>query len=78
MYFDFTVIEISDDTQVIDRKRGTLIDTLPPEMQTEYMEISDQLAAMDRLKRRARLERERKQRRERNLLYRIACLCGLA
>lgn len=77
MYFDFTVIRISDDTQVIDRKTGTLIDTLTPEMQTEYMEISGQLAVMDRMKRRERLERERKQRRERNFLYRLACLCGL-
>ena len=74
--FEFRIVNLSDDMQVIDRTLKTPYDALTPLQMEEYMQIDAQLDYMDRMKRR---ERRKMRRREnsRNLLYRAACLFGL-
>ena len=75
--FDFRIIDTVDGNQIIDRHLKTPYNALTPLQMLEYMEMDAQLSLMDRMERRAKAEAERKRKIARNLLYRIACLCGL-
>lgn len=75
--FDFRIINLPDGTQVIDTSLKTPYDALTPLQMVEYVEIDIQIAVMDRMERRARREAERQRKISRNLIYRVACLCGL-
>ncbi len=76
--FNFRIIDTADGNQIIDRNLKTPYSALTPLQIVEYMEMDNQLSFMDRLERKAKAEAERKRRIARNLLYRIACLCGLS
>lgn len=76
--FNFRIINLSDGTQVIDPSLKTPYSALTPDQMQEYMEIDTQIAVMERLKRKEQREANRKLKRERNPLYKIACICGLA
>lgn len=75
--FNFGIIEQPDGLQVIDSKLKTPMDSLTYDMQQEYLEVNSQLAISERMKREKNREEERKKRLEHNLLYRIACFCGI-
>lgn len=75
--FDFRIINLSGGVQVIDKSISTPIDSLTPETQVEYMEVNEQLAIADRMRRKKEKEKERKQKLIRNPFVRLACFCGL-
>lgn len=76
--YEFRIIEMEDGNQVIDRSLRTPYEALTPIQMVEYAEIDVQLAIMDKMKRRKLMETERQRKLSRNLLYRAACLFGLA
>ena len=71
--FEFRIVNLSDDMQVIDRTLKTPYDALTPLQMEEYM----QLDYMDRMKRRKNREMRRREN-SRGLLHKAACLFGLA
>lgn len=75
--FDFRIIDTVDGNQIIDRKLKTPYNSLTPAQMIEYMEMDNQLAIMDHIKRKDRRETERKRKLARNPLWRMACFCGL-
>lgn len=75
--FNFRIIDTADGNQIIDRQLKTPYNTLTPSQMVEYVEMDNQLAYMDRLKKKARDEADRRRRVARNPLYRLACICGL-
>ena len=75
--FDFRIIDIGNDSQIIDRTLKTPVNALTLDQIMEYMEVDSQLAVADRMKRKARREAETKQRLARNPLWKIACFCGI-
>lgn len=75
--FEFRIINTADGNQIIDKSLKTSYKALTPLQMMEYMEIDSQLALMDRLERKARVEAERQRRFVRNLFYKIACMCRL-
>lgn len=75
--FDFRIIEISKEVQVIDRTVNTSYDELTPVQLIEYRETEMQLDDMDRLERKTKSDVKRRRKHARNPLYKIACLCGL-
>lgn len=83
--FGFRIIDMEDGSQVIDESMKTPMDSLTPEMQAEYMEVHEQLAFMERMRKKERREMDRlkmeagrRRKLARNLFVRFACLCGLA
>lgn len=76
--FEFRIINLPDGIQVIDTALRTPYDALTPFQMEEYIEVDTQLDYMDRMKRKAQREAERRRKLSRNLLYRIACLFGMA
>ena len=77
-YFEFRIIDLSDSRQVIDTTLRTPYDALTPIQMAEYIEVYTQLDYMDRMKRKAQREAERQRKLSRSLLYRAACLFGIA
>ena len=75
--FEFRIVNLSDDMQVIDRTLKTPYDALTPLKMEEYMQIDAQLDYMDRMKRRKNREMRRREN-SRGLLHKAACLFGLA
>lgn len=75
--FDFRIINTADGNQIIDKKLKTPYNSLTPAQMIEYMEMDNQLAIMDHIKRKDRREAERKRKLARNPLWRMACFCGL-
>lgn len=82
--FDFRIIDMEDGSQVIDGSMKTPMDSLTPETQAEYMEVHEQLAFMERMRKKERMEMdrlkmeaERRRKLARNPFYRMACFCGL-
>ena len=75
--FDFRIIDTETGDHIIDRNLKTPYNALTPSQMVEYLEMDNQLAIMDRLKRKAQAEAERKRKLVRNPIYKMACLCGL-
>ena len=76
IYFNFRLIELPGGDQIIDDTIKTPMDALTPEMQMEYKEVDEQLAFMERMRKKEQREEARKQKITRNPLWRLACLCG--
>lgn len=75
--FEFRIIELADGIQVIDRKFKTSYNALTPLQMMEYIEIDIQLAIMDRMKRKTKVEKKSRRKVARNSLYKLACKCGI-
>ena len=75
--FEFRIIDTPDGNQIIRKDLKTPYNALTPLQMIEYAEMDVQLAYMDRLERKARAEAERKRKLAQNLLWKLACLCGL-
>lgn len=75
--FDFRIITCPDGTQIIDPSLKTPYSTLTLDQMQEYMEMDNQIAVMERMRRREQREAQRRMKRERSPLYKIACACGL-
>lgn len=76
--FEFRIINLPDGTQIIDTTLETLYSDLTPTQMVEYVEMDVQIAIMDRMGRKRKLESGRKRKLAKNPLYRLACLCGIA
>ncbi len=75
--YDFRIIKCADGSEIIDRSLKTPYSALTPTQMIEYQEMNIQIAISDRMKRKAQREEERKIKRERNFLYRLACIFGI-
>lgn len=75
--FNFRIINCADGTQVIDPSLKTPYSALTPVQMEEYLEMDNQIAVMERLKRKAKRESGRRQGIKKNLLYKAACMAGL-
>ena len=75
--FEFRIVNLSNDMQVIDRRLKTPYDALTPLQMEEYMQVDAQLDYMDRMKRREHREMRRRENSQ-GLLHKAACLFGLA
>ena len=75
--FDFRIINLPDGTQVIDTSLKTPYDALTPLQMVEYVEMDIQLAIMDRMKRKTKVEKKSHRKVARNPLYKLACKCGI-
>lgn len=74
--FNFRIINTPDGNQIIDQTLKTPYAALTPLQMEEYIEIDNQLAYMERMERKARIEAEWKQKLK-NPLLRIAYACGI-
>lgn len=75
--FDFRIITCVDGTEIIDRTKCTVYETLTPCEMVKYIEMDIQLLVMDRMERKARAETEHERKLARNPFRKLACLCGL-
>ena len=78
MYFNFRIIDTACGNQIINRSLKTPYNALTPLQMAEYMEMDAQLAYMDRMKRKARIEAERRRKMARNPFWKLVCICGAA
>lgn len=76
--FEFRIVNLPDGTQVIDTTLKTPYDALTPLQMVEYTEVDVQIAVMDRMRKKERMEAEQQQKTSRNLFHRAVCLFGLA
>lgn len=74
--FDFRLFNTADGNQIIDRTLKTPYESLTPLQMLEYMEVDNQLSFMERLEKKQRREAER-QRKNKNPLWKLACVCGI-
>ena len=75
--FGFRIINMPDGNQVIDPSFKTPFNSLTPAQMEDYIEMDKQIALMERMKEKERKAAERRRKKERNPLWKIACLCGL-
>lgn len=75
--FDFRLIDTEDGNQIIDTTLKTPYVALTALQMEEYIEMDNQLAFMDRMKREEQRAAEHKKKLSRNPFYRFACMCGL-
>lgn len=75
--FEFRIIETADGNQIIDMNLKTPYSLLTPVQMVEYMEVDTQLSLMARMERKKKAKADRRRKLTRNLLYKIACMCGL-
>lgn len=75
--FEFRIITCADGTEIVDRTLKTPYKALTPLQMVEYQEMDAQIAIMDMIKRKERVQAERQRKLARNPIYRLACFCGL-
>ena len=76
--FDFRIVNLPDGAQVIDPSVKTPVESLTPEMQLEYMEVSRQITYSEIMVRKQRRKQEHERKAAKNPLHKLACLCRLA
>lgn len=76
--FNFRIITCGDGTDVIDTTLKTPYNSLTHAQMEDYIEMDNNLAYMERMKEKERKKMGYKRKTGRNLLYRAACLFGLA
>lgn len=77
--FNFRIISLENGNQIIDSSLKTPYDSLTVVQMQEYIEVDCQLGLMQRQKRKEQKEAaEQKRKLERNPLYRLACMLGIA
>lgn len=75
--FNFRIINTEDGNQIIDSSLKTSYSSLTPLQMVEYMETDNQLAYMERMKKRRQREEERQRKITYRLLHKVACACGI-
>ena len=76
--FDFRIINQPDGSQVIDPSVKTPVESLTPEMQLEYMEVSKQITYSEIMVRKQRRKQEHERRKSKSPLHKLVCMCGFA
>ena len=67
--FEFRIINLPDGTQIIDTSLKTPYDALTPLQMVEYTEVDVQIAVMDRMRKKERMEAEQQRKLSKSLLY---------
>lgn len=75
--FNFRIIDTPDGNQIIDPSIKTPYNALTPVQMVEYIEMDNQLAIMEKLKRERRTEVGCRKKFTSNPLLKLACFCGL-
>ena len=75
--FNFRIINQPDGTQVIDPSVKTPIESLTPDKQLEYMEVSKQITNSEIILRRQRREQQQRRKAMKNPLYKLVRLCRM-
>ena len=75
--FNIRIIDTADGNQIIDRQLKTPYNALTPSQMVEYTEMDNQLAYMDRLEKKQKIETERKQKFTYRFIHKVACMCGI-
>ena len=71
--FNFRLINTPDGNQVIDMSLKTPYEALTPIEMMEYMEVDRHMVIMERMERKQKKHHKQKN----NLLWKIACACGI-
>lgn len=71
--FDFRLINLPNGDQIIDTTLKTPYSSLTPLQMMEYMEVDRHMAIMERMERKQKRHHKQKN----NLLWKIACVCGI-
>ena len=74
--FNFRLIETPDGNQIIDTNLKTPYESLTPLQALDYMQVDSHIAFMEKLERRKKMAMKRK-RKQKKLLYKLACACGI-
>lgn len=75
--FEFTLIDLPDGNQIIDKKNKTLDSSLTPAQLLEYIEVDSQLSSMERLEKKQKREADQKRKLYKNPLWKLASICGI-
>ena len=75
--FNFRIIDTPDGNQIIDPSIKTPYNALTPVQMVEYIEMDNQLAIMEKLKRKRRAEVGCRKKFTSNPLLKLAGMCGL-
>ena len=75
--FDFRLFNTTDGNQIIDKTLKTPYDSLTPLQMLEYMEVDVQLSLIDQMEKKRKREAEQKRKFAKNLLWKVACFCGI-
>ena len=79
--FEFQIIDMTDGNQIIDMTLKTPYSALTAVQMLEYTEMSEQIAVMEKMKKKMQKETESKNQQRKlakNPLFRLACLLGIA
>lgn len=74
--FDFRIIYCPDGTQIIDHSLKTPYSSLTHVQMEEYIEVDNQIAIIERIRRKEQRDEKKKKCKE-NLFYKLACICGI-
>lgn len=75
--YDFRIIRCQDGSEIIDEKLKTPLDSIDGVLAAEYQKVQDALDIIHKKEKKRQKEASAKQKKERNILFKIACLCGL-
>lgn len=70
--FDFRLINMDDGNQIIDTSLKTPYEALTPTQMIEYIEVDNQLSAMELLE-----KKNKRIQQEQGFFRKIACACGM-
>lgn len=70
--FEFRIINLADGSQIIDESLKTPYSSLTPLQMEEYIEVSNSLTYIKRMKR-----KEQNISKKKNILYKFASACGI-
>lgn len=75
--YDFRIIRCRDGSEIIDEKLKTPLDSIDGVLAAEYQKVQDALDIIHKKEKKRQKEASVRQKKERNILFKIACLCGL-
>lgn len=75
--YDFRIIRCQDGSEIIDEKLKTSLDSIDGVLAAEYQKVQDALDIIHKKEEKKQKEASVKQKKEHNILFKIACLCGL-
>ena len=76
-YYNFRIIKCQDGSEIIDERLKPPLDTIDGVLAAEYQKVQDALDIIHKKEEKRQKEASAKQKKERNILFKIACLCGL-
>lgn len=75
--FNFRIINMPDENQIIDSNLKTLYRSLSPAQMEDYEEVDREIAWIERQKKNKQKSEERRRKLLKNPLYWLVCLCRM-